>query len=70
MKKVIAFGAFAVLGVVALSSCKKDYTCTCTVNGGTISATYTKVKKADAEEACSSSETTYKVADASASCSL
>ncbi len=27
MKKVIAFGAFAVLGVVALSSCKKDYEC-------------------------------------------
>lgn len=27
MKKIIAFGAFAVLGVVALSSCKKDYEC-------------------------------------------
>ena len=27
MKKFIAFSAFAVLGVVALSSCKKDYEC-------------------------------------------
>jgi hypothetical protein len=28
MKKVLGVAAFAVLGVVALSSCKKDYTCT------------------------------------------
>lgn len=27
MKKVIAVSAFALLGVVALSSCKKDYEC-------------------------------------------
>ena len=29
MKKVIGVAAFAVLGMVALSSCKKDYTCNC-----------------------------------------
>ena len=28
MKKFIAVGSLAVLGVVALASCKKDYTCT------------------------------------------
>ena len=28
MKKVIMLSAFAVLGVAALSSCKKDYKCT------------------------------------------
>ena len=27
MKKVVLFSAFAVLGVVALSSCKKSYNC-------------------------------------------
>mgnify|MGYP006893297377 CR=1 FL=1 len=27
MKKVLGVAAFAVLGVVALSSCKKDYEC-------------------------------------------
>lgn len=27
MKKVLAISAFAILGVAALSSCKKDYTC-------------------------------------------
>lgn len=35
MKKVIMLSAFAVLGVTALSSCKKDYKCT--YNGATIS---------------------------------
>ena len=28
MKKVIGVAAFAVLGMLALSSCKKDYVCT------------------------------------------
>lgn len=27
MKKVVGVAAFAVLGIVALSSCKKDYVC-------------------------------------------
>lgn len=29
MKKVLALSMFAVLGVAALSSCKKDYACEC-----------------------------------------
>ncbi|GEM_PF-3996672 len=35
MKKVIAVSAFAILGVAALSSCKKDYECT--VDGTVVS---------------------------------
>ena len=33
MKKVLGVAAFAVLGVVALASCKKDYVCTYTSGG-------------------------------------
>ncbi len=70
MKKIIVFGAFAVLGVVALSSCKKDYTCTCTINGSSASTTYKDVKKKDAEASCESLETTSKILDPGASCSI
>ena len=34
MKKIIGVAAFAVLGMVALSSCKKDYECI--VNGESV----------------------------------
>ena len=44
MKKVLAISAFAILGVAALSSCKKDYTCT--YNGS--EATYTGLSKSQA----------------------
>lgn len=33
MKKVLGVAAFAVLGMVALSSCKKDYACKYNVGG-------------------------------------
>lgn len=57
MKKVIGIAAFAVLGMVALSSCKKDYTCECTVGGSTSSTVYEDIKKSDAEDACTSLST-------------
>lgn len=52
MKKfsILAVAAIFVLG---LSSCKKDYTCTCTYpSGDPESVTYKDVKKKDAEDAC------------------
>lgn len=49
MKKVLAIGGFAVLGVVALSSCKKDYTCTYTSGSTSTSETYTGLSKTQAE---------------------
>lgn len=64
MKKVLGVAAIAVLGVVALASCKKDYTCTCTttVSGQTTSASGTVTgKKADAKEACEKGSSTYTV---------
>ena len=53
MKKVLLAGAFAVLGVVALSSCKKDYQCSWSSNGTTFSQDYPGLDKdaADAAEA-------------------
>ncbi len=52
MKKVIFLGAFA---LIALASCKKEHTCSCTVTTGGISATTSttiKDTKKKAEEAC------------------
>ena len=74
MKKALfvlmASGMF--LGMVG---CKKDYTCDCKVNFGlstdsTFSFTYEGAKKSDAEDGCAAAETTYKLVDANASCSL
>ena len=39
------------LSVLALVSCKKNYTCECTTNGSTSSVTYKETKK-NAEKAC------------------
>lgn len=41
----------------ALASCKKDYTCACTIAGVTTESTIADAKKADAEEACDASNT-------------
>ncbi len=52
MKKVL----FAAVAVLALASCKKEYTCECTVSSGSSSAsssvTFEKMKKKDAEDKC------------------
>ncbi|MBL0317180.1 MAG: hypothetical protein IPP69_16000 [Flavobacteriales bacterium] len=56
MKKALLF--FAGVAIVAsLSSCKKSYTCKCTVSGGGVSITTEsaefKATKKDAEDSCS-----------------
>lgn len=70
MKKVLIGSAFAVMALVVLSSCKKDYTCTCTVLGTTSASEIKDSKKKDAEDACSALETTAKIVDPAASCSI
>lgn len=52
MKKLIAAGAFALFGVIALSSCKKDYTCVCKVNNVEASSTTINDTKSNAKEEC------------------
>jgi len=49
MKKVYMMLAVC---AIALASCKKDYTCSCTVLGQTTDTPIEDSKKADAEEAC------------------
>ena len=52
MKKVLAVSAFALVGLVVLSSCKKDYTCTYDNGSGTDTVlTYEGLSKAEAESA-------------------
>ncbi len=57
MKKIILFAAIALVGST-FTSCKKDYTCTCTVSAtgmATTKYTYplTNTTKSDATSACS-----------------
>lgn len=59
MKKVLLV---AVAGLFVLASCKKDYTCDCTVDGDAISIPLKDTKKKDAEAACESAKTTYSIA--------
>ena len=57
MKKIAPIAAIALFSALAMTSCKKDYKCTCTASAGGVStsATYDlgKQKKKDAEAACS-----------------
>lgn len=52
MKKVLMIAIVG--GAFALTSCKKDYVCSCTASGVTLDVTYQDVKKKDAQEACGS----------------
>lgn len=71
MKKVFIGSSVALLALVVLSSCKKDYTCVCTFTGGTtLNIDIKDAKKKDAESSCAAAETTYKGADPGASCSI
>ena len=54
MKKLLATGVFALLGVIALSSCKKDYSCNC-YDGNTTTVETHKGK--DATDACNDATT-------------
>jgi hypothetical protein len=70
MKKVLAvmFVASLALGAV---SCKKDYTCECTITG--LPATATPIansSKSDATDACNALDAQVKLVDASGSCTL
>ncbi|HTN18604.1 MAG TPA: hypothetical protein VL092_13020 [Chitinophagaceae bacterium] len=50
MKKLVL--AVAALGLISLTSCKKDYTCECTVSGLGSTSTTIKDTKKKAKDAC------------------
>lgn len=60
----------AVMFVLGMVSCKKDYTCTCTIAGQTVPTEYMDVKKKDAEDACDAAQTAARLVDPNANCSL
>ena len=68
MKKIALLIALG--GVFAMTSCKKDWTCACTVSGASIDATILNAKKSDATDACDAFQTTYQIVDTGASCTL
>lgn len=63
MKKLVL--AVAALGLVSLTSCKKEYTCKCTFMGTSTEAKSGKVKKADAKTWCDNANTSAKIAGGS-----
>ena len=69
--KTIKIFALASFGIIALASCKKDYTCNCSSGGFTVVAeTYTSVSKKDAESKCSDYEKDAQQIVENASCSI
>lgn len=50
MKKLVL--AVAALGLISLTSCKKEYTCSCSLLGTTTETKTAKVTKKDAKSAC------------------
>lgn len=50
MKKLLL--AVAALGLISLTSCKKDYTCTCTDGTDTETINIPDAKKKDAKNVC------------------
>lgn len=60
--------ALAALFIVGMTSCKKDWDCTCTVGGVTTTSTIQDVNKSDAEDACNALNTAASIGGGS--CSL
>lgn len=56
MKKIAPIAAIALVAVM-FTSCKKEYTCECSVNGAVVSTTTFKAKKSDAESSCNATAT-------------
>jgi capsular polysaccharide biosynthesis protein len=57
MKKIILSLAVVAIAAVSFTSCKKDYTCTCTILGQASSTTYEKTTKDDAQSKCDAANT-------------
>lgn len=57
MKKLFILAVIA--GAFSMTSCKKDFTCECTVSGQTTPIELKNVKKVDATAACKTWNTSY-----------
>jgi hypothetical protein len=63
--------AFAAVLMLAATSCKKDYTCTCDYSIiGDVKTEMKDVKKSDAEDACNTLDALAKIVESGAKCTL
>ncbi len=74
MKKMPPIAAVAALAMM-FASCKKDYTCTCTITtpgatAETIALPVLKTTKSKAKDVCNAAQTTYTTAGSTASCKI
>lgn len=69
MKKLLVLLFVGSLGLGA-TSCKKDYTCECTIAGSVIPTPIPNSSKGDAEDFCNAQQTQVRLASPSASCTL
>lgn len=60
----------AAISLAGLTSCKKDYTCDCSVLGSTIPVSIPNSTKDDAETTCDAARATYQIVDPTATCNL
>lgn len=70
MKKIFGILALAAFSTALLSSCQKDYTCTCVVNDEQYVYTYDQETKKEASDACNKQDAAGKLVDKKAECSL
>ena len=68
--KLLKLFIVCVVFVMAFSSCKKDWTCTCTILGVESASTLEDASKGDAQDACDALEAAAKIADPAATCEL
>jgi hypothetical protein len=57
MKKIAPIALIALFGALTLTSCKKDYTCECSVNGTVYGTTTFHTTKSKAKDACNATVT-------------
>jgi hypothetical protein len=71
MKKIyLSILGLSILAAFSFTSCKKDYTCECTVSGQKLTLSLEKYKKNDAKDACDAAQVTYRNGDPAATCDL
>lgn len=67
MKKLLTLSLVVVASTILFTSCRKDYTCSCTSSG---KITIADVKKKDAQAACDAFSAIEAMGTASGSCKL
>jgi hypothetical protein len=67
MKKLLILAA---VGLTVASGCKKDFTCTCTIDGTDIPYTWTEIDKSDAQDACDALDAAASAVDPADGCDL